>query len=167
MAAITLPMLVTGCNGTPKPQPANGDARRDVDLAADVAHLADRLVYEEAFTGVVSLTRNGQPLFRQAFGMADRAAQRPNTLETPFALASVGKMFTAVVVAQLAERNQIAFDAPWRLPTRLPRRTGSFTSHGATSFNNVIGHSGCFQIAGILRRAPASQEADGLLALLC
>lgn len=112
MAAITLPMLVTGCNGTPKPQPANGDARRDVDLAADVAHLADRLVYEEAFTGVVSLTRNGQPLFRQAFGMADRAAQRPNTLETPFALASVGKMFTAVVVAQLAERNQIAFDAP-------------------------------------------------------
>jgi CubicO group peptidase (beta-lactamase class C family) len=50
-------------------------------------------------------------LFGRAFGFADRDARRPNTIETAFELASVSKMFTAVVVAQLAEQNKLRFDA--------------------------------------------------------
>ena len=47
---------------------------------------------------------------RRAVGLADREAGRPNTVDTAFELASVGKLFTAVVVAQLVEQNRIRFD---------------------------------------------------------
>lgn len=63
------------------------------------------------FSGVVLLSRHGKPLLRRAFGFADREKRRANTADTAFALASVGKMFTAAAVAQLAERNLLALSA--------------------------------------------------------
>ena len=83
----------------------------DAELGADVEHLAKRLAEEDAFSGVVFLSHRGQPVLRQAFGLADRDERRPNTIDTPFELASVSKMFTAVMVAQLVERNKISLDA--------------------------------------------------------
>src|SRR6185503_19126433 len=38
-------------------------------------------------------------------------SHRANTIETPFALASVSKMFTAVLVAQLVEQNKVRLDS--------------------------------------------------------
>lgn len=111
VATLILSMFVVGCRAIPKTQPANKEADLHVAIAADVERLAERLAHEDKFTGVVLLTQNGKTLVRRAFGMADRASKRVNTPDTPFALASVGKMFTAVVVARLAEQKQIAFDA--------------------------------------------------------
>jgi CubicO group peptidase (beta-lactamase class C family) len=42
--------------------------------------------------------------------MADRAAGRANTAQTTFCIASMGKMFTAVAIAQLVERGALSFD---------------------------------------------------------
>jgi CubicO group peptidase (beta-lactamase class C family) len=117
VAVLILPIFVVGCGGTPKTQSAD-KANSQVALAADVERVAERLANEDKFSGVVLLTQNGQTLVRRAFGMADRASNRTNTPETAFALASIGKMFTAVVVARLAERMQIAFDSP--IGTLLP-----------------------------------------------
>ncbi len=83
----------------------------DEQLGADVERLANRLAQGDAFTGVVLLSHHGQPVVRRAFGLADRDARRPNAIDTPFELASVSKMFTAVVVAQLVERHMISLDA--------------------------------------------------------
>jgi D-alanyl-D-alanine carboxypeptidase len=73
--------------------------------------VVERVAAADDFSGVVRLSRHGKPLFRRAYGFADRESRRANSVDTPFALASVSKMFTAVVVARLAERKLISFDA--------------------------------------------------------
>lgn len=83
----------------------------EATLAADVKRVAERLSVADQFSGVVLLARHGKPIVRQAYGFADRDAKRANTLETPFALGSVSKMFTAVLVAQLVEQGTVSVEA--------------------------------------------------------
>jgi CubicO group peptidase (beta-lactamase class C family) len=98
--------VLTGCN-----RPSTAGAERDAALAADVDAFATKLAGGDEFSGVVLLTRHGQPLVRRGYGLADRKAGRPNTPETPFMLSSVSKMFTAVTIAKLVERKQLSFDS--------------------------------------------------------
>jgi CubicO group peptidase (beta-lactamase class C family) len=95
IVAVVAATVLTGCSDRP------GTARDDRDraLAADVEAFAARLAQSDEFSGVVLLTRHGQPLTRRGYGLADRKAGRPNTPETPFMLSSVSKMFTAVIIA--------------------------------------------------------------------
>lgn len=88
-----------------------GEGPTDAELAQSLEQVVARAVAADEFSGVVLLSRYGKPLFRRAYGFADREKARANTVETPFALASVSKMFTAVVVAALAERKMISFNA--------------------------------------------------------
>jgi CubicO group peptidase (beta-lactamase class C family) len=70
------------------------------------------LVEEDEFAGVVLLARNGEPLFQQTYGLASKSFQIPNQLDTKFNIASVGKVFTGVAIAQLAERGALSFEDP-------------------------------------------------------
>ncbi|TDC63860.1 serine hydrolase domain-containing protein [Streptomyces hainanensis] len=70
-------------------------------VAAEAA--ADR------FSGTVLLAHRGRPVLVRSHGMADRASSRPNTEDTVFCLASITKTFTALAVAQLAERGALSF----------------------------------------------------------
>ncbi len=78
------------------------------ELPKAIASLMDRQK-AKGFAGAVIVARKGQPLFAQAYGEADRASRRANTLDTPFNLASLNKMFTAVLVAQLQEQGKLSF----------------------------------------------------------
>jgi len=102
IVAIVGASLLSGCAGVNS---------RDTALAADVEAFAARLAEAGEFSGAVLLARHGRPLLRRGYGLANREAGRPNTPETPFALASVSKMFTAVVIAKLVERKQLSFDS--------------------------------------------------------
>ena len=79
----------------------------DAALAATLQREVERLAAADEFSGVVLLSRHRKPLLERAHGFADRERRRRNRVDTPFALASVSKMFTAVVVARLAERELI------------------------------------------------------------
>lgn len=81
----------------------------DREAGERINALAARLADAEVFSGAVLFARFGEPLFTGAFGMADIANGAPNTLQTVFNLGSVGKMFTAVAIAQLAEEGRLAF----------------------------------------------------------
>jgi CubicO group peptidase (beta-lactamase class C family) len=105
VVAIVAASVLTGCRG-----PGAKDDR-DARVAADVEAFAATLAGRGEFSGVVVLTRHGRPLVRRGYGLADRAAGRPNTPETPFMLSSVSKMFTAAVIAKLVERKQFSFDS--------------------------------------------------------
>ncbi|PKQ25431.1 MAG: penicillin-binding protein [Actinobacteria bacterium HGW-Actinobacteria-4] len=63
------------------------------------------------FTGVVHVATPDTTLVAEAFGMADRANKRPNTVDTRFPTASGTKIFTAVAVASLVDAGKLAFDA--------------------------------------------------------
>jgi CubicO group peptidase (beta-lactamase class C family) len=80
-------------------------------IAAIEARAAARTA-EDRFSGAILVARGGHVLFRKAYGLADRARNKPNTLETQFRFGSLGKMFTAVAIMQLAERGKIELAAP-------------------------------------------------------
>ena len=81
------------------------------EIPAAIADFIDELAAEDQFSGAVLVAKDGEPVFAQAYGYADREMQRPNTLDTPINLGSINKMFTAIAIGQLAEAGLIDFDA--------------------------------------------------------
>jgi CubicO group peptidase (beta-lactamase class C family) len=102
---------LTDCGSMRTPEGMRAETASETALASNVEAVAAQLASQDAFSGVVLLSRDGRPLLRRGFGLADRAVGRPNTPGTPFALASVSKMFTAVTIAKLFEQNRLSFDA--------------------------------------------------------
>src|SRR5207237_5474731 len=67
---------------------------------------------QDAFSGVVLITRGSSQLFSGTYGYASRSWKVPNTLTTRFDTASVTKLFTSVATLQLIDRGLFAFDTP-------------------------------------------------------
>ena len=84
----------------------------------DFAERAHALVtpYIEAglFSGVILVAKDGQPVFRRAYGLADREWEIPNTPRTHFRIGSLTKAFTAAAVLKLAEAGRLGLDDPIR-----------------------------------------------------
>lgn len=82
----------------------------------------------DEYSGAVLVAERGRILWQAGYGFADAARRTPNTSETRFNIASMGKMFTAVAIAQLAERGRLGFDDPIsrHLPG-LPPEIGAIT----------------------------------------
>lgn len=74
------------------------ESLEDVVTAAAVA---------EGFSGVVRVDRLDDILVAQAFGLADRAFQVTNTLDTQFGTASATKTLTALTVLSLVEQGRL------------------------------------------------------------
>jgi CubicO group peptidase (beta-lactamase class C family) len=82
----------------------------DEQLAGDVEELVAQRMADGSFAGVVLVAKGRQVIHHGAYGLADRGTNRRNTLSTCFDVASLGKMFTAVGIAQLAEQRRLQFD---------------------------------------------------------
>lgn len=83
-------------------------------MAEDAAFLETRkkmnlLATQNKFSGVVVVAKNGRTLFTHAVGMADRERKISNSIRTKFNLASMGKMFTGVAIAQLVQQGKLKF----------------------------------------------------------
>lgn len=107
----------------PAPEPVSPDELLDRARAALapgglVEGLIDRLVEQGRFSGVVLAAAEGRPLLHKACGLADRASNRANGLDTRFDIASAGKMFTTVGVGQLLEAGRLSLED--RLVDHLP-----------------------------------------------
>lgn len=72
----------------------------------------------DLFSGVVLVAKDDSILLHRAWGMADRDRGISNRVTTRFGSASVGKMFTGVAIAQLAETGRLNFEDT--LPALLP-----------------------------------------------
>lgn len=84
-----------------------------LDQAGAIAALAaqaDAAAAEDAFSGVLLVARGDEVLLQRAWGLADRAAGTPMTLDTRFRLGSMNKMFTAVAVLQLVEAGRLSLE---------------------------------------------------------
>jgi CubicO group peptidase (beta-lactamase class C family) len=80
-----------------------------------IAALRNRLqadVAADKFAGAVLVAKDGKPIFAQAYGLADREHDIPNTLTTRFSIGSMNKMFTGVAVLQLAQAGKLKLDDP-------------------------------------------------------
>lgn len=83
---------------------------------AEALAALEGFVREEAsadrFSGAVLVAKDGEVLFRGAYGLADREREIPNTLQTRFRIGSMNKMFTAVAILQLVEAGEVELKAP-------------------------------------------------------
>lgn len=62
------------------------------------------------FRGNICIVQNGSVLYEAATGYRDLPNRIPNTLETKFASASAGKLFTAVGILQLIDQGKLGFE---------------------------------------------------------
>jgi CubicO group peptidase (beta-lactamase class C family) len=82
------------------------------ELIAAVEDRLSRYAAADRFSGAVLIARNGRVLFQRAHGFANRAARKPNQIDTQFRFGSIGKMFTIVAIMQLAQEGKIDLSAP-------------------------------------------------------
>jgi CubicO group peptidase (beta-lactamase class C family) len=78
-------------------------------LAKEVDAKLTKMAADDAFSGAVLIAKDGKPIFRKAYGYADREAKTPNSLDTKFRLGSMNKMFTSVAVAQLVQAGRLKY----------------------------------------------------------
>lgn len=82
--------------------------------AQDVAGQADQFVQaffnQKRFQGAALVARDGKPLFRKAYGLADAEWSIANTPDTKYRLGSITKQFTSALVLQLVEQGKIQLD---------------------------------------------------------
>ena len=76
--------------------------------------LVDEAASSSGFSGVVRVDRAGETVLARAYGLADRAHEVPNTVETQFATASATKTLTALAVMALVEQGRLALDTTAR-----------------------------------------------------
>lgn len=65
---------------------------------------------DPTFRGNVCIVQENQVLFQHTGGFSDLANEIPNTIETKFASASAGKVFTAVAILQLIDQGKLHFE---------------------------------------------------------
>ena len=70
----------------------------------------ERLAGRDVFSGTVLLAKAGVPIYRAAFGEANKDFGVKNTIDTKFNLGSMNKMFTAVAIMQLVEAGKVSLE---------------------------------------------------------
>jgi D-alanyl-D-alanine carboxypeptidase len=94
----------------PPASKAEPESMGEDELVKEISAYLDKAAADDAFSGAVLVAKNGHPIFRKAYGLANKNANAPNNVETKFNVASMNKMFTAVAIAQLAERGKLSFE---------------------------------------------------------
>jgi CubicO group peptidase (beta-lactamase class C family) len=95
--------LVAGCVTSPR-QPSA------VPTASVDAYLAE--LNDDNFSGVVLVAKDFVPFASKATGYADRDRGAPNATITPFNIASVTQVFTAVAIGQLVDQGKVSLEDP-------------------------------------------------------
>jgi D-alanyl-D-alanine carboxypeptidase len=104
------PHRISGIRIVPADVPAIPEHTAQQPIRPALQSYLERLVKADQFSGVVVIARRGETIFAESCGLADQERRIRNTLDTPFHYASVGKMFTAVAIGQLAEADKLDFD---------------------------------------------------------
>lgn len=102
----------------PPARPAAGPPLNEAQALAAIAAEAEKRAAAGEFSGVVAVAREGRPLVTRAWGVAERSFGAPVKVGTRFNLASIDKLFTQVVILQLAEEGKL--DPQERLIRYLP-----------------------------------------------
>lgn len=82
----------------------------DADALAEIERHVAKAASDDRFSGVVLVARGDRVVFNKAYGLADKATNSPNKLDTKFNLGSMNKMFTSVAIAQLVQAGKLSYD---------------------------------------------------------
>ena len=80
------------------------------DIAGQADQFVQAFVNQKRFQGAALLARDGKPLFRKAYGLADAEWNVANTPDAKFRLGSITKQFTSALILQLVEQGKIGLN---------------------------------------------------------
>jgi D-alanyl-D-alanine carboxypeptidase len=105
VALVAVAALVVGC--------VTGRSQTE-QSAAPTASLESYLAQlnDDNFSGVVLVAKDFVPIASKATGYAERARGAPNATITPFNIAGVTKLFTAVAIGELVDQGKVSLDDP-------------------------------------------------------
>jgi CubicO group peptidase (beta-lactamase class C family) len=89
--------------------PPNKDQMKPMTNHRFLAETLDASIETHDFSGVVSIRHQGQILYEQAAGYADRSNRIANSLNTRFGIASGTKFFTALAIGKLIATQKLSF----------------------------------------------------------
>jgi CubicO group peptidase (beta-lactamase class C family) len=104
IAGVTLLPSETACQKSKPPAATDSVFAKEIDV------FIKALVAEDKFSGAILVAKDDKPIFQKAYGLASKEFNVPNQTITKFNVASMGKMFTGVAVARLAEQGKLSFN---------------------------------------------------------
>ncbi|HSB11982.1 MAG TPA: serine hydrolase domain-containing protein [Blastocatellia bacterium] len=104
-----------GFRRVPDPEAEKADAwastkMSDADALAEIERHVAKAASDDRFSGVVLVAKGDRVVFNKAYGLADKATNTSNKLDTKFNLGSMNKMFTSVAIAQLVQAGKLSYD---------------------------------------------------------
>ncbi|QBA64004.1 serine hydrolase domain-containing protein [Muriicola soli] len=87
-------------------------AQKDTTTASKIDEYLQPYLDMDAWSGLISIYKHGEPIFQKAYGYADREWKIPNTKDTKFRIASISKLFTEVAILKLVEEDAISLSDP-------------------------------------------------------
>lgn len=130
------------------------------DFTAKAGAYVDSWVRDGQFSGIVLVSKDGKPLLRKGWGMANREWNIPNAPDTRFRLGSITKQFTAAAILKLAEEGKLSLQDPvGKYYTDAPAAWEKITIHHLLNHTSGIvsytGLPGFFQKESMIARKPA------------
>ena len=104
-----------GFRRIPDPEAEKADAwstlkMSEADAVFEIERHVAKAAADDRFSGVVLVAKGDRVIFNKAYGLADKANNIPNKLDTKFNLGSMNKMFTSVAIAQLVQAGKLSYD---------------------------------------------------------
>lgn len=134
----------------------------DPELATSLQAALDDAVADGVVPGaVLSVSVPGHAVWSGASGIADQRTERAMAPDTPVRIASVSKMFTAVVVLQLVEEGRLALDEPvatW-LPDTVPGGSRVTVRHLLQHTSGIYDYLEDRRLIGDMHRDPGYEWA--------
>jgi CubicO group peptidase (beta-lactamase class C family) len=93
-------------------QPIYATESSDTKIRKNLEHHLATQAKQGMFSGSVLIAKNDKVIFEGAYGLASREYNVRNQLDTKFNLASIGKLFTSVAIAQLAQEGKLSLSDP-------------------------------------------------------
>ena len=155
LAAVLLCCLTACGKSTEEPQPTTEATTQAPTEAGALQMIADAVIRQSGFEGVVMITQNGEVLAQSAVGNTNRETNAPVTPDTRFCVASVSKQFAATAIMLLQEQGLLSTSDT--IDAYFP----DFVYGGSITIQNLLSmRSGLFTGDGIV---PNSGEAPSLV----
>lgn len=125
-----------------QPPPGSQKKLSDRELVRQIEALMNKLVAADAFSGTLLVAKDGRPIFKKAYGLASKAYNAPNRIDTKLNIASVTKIFTAVAIFQLVEQGKLSLaDTVGKILPDYPNKqvAGKVTVHHLLSHSSGLG----------------------------
>ena len=107
-----LVLLVSGCASTAPATPVAAVAAAESAEVTATRAAIQTYVEKNQFPGTVLVAKDGKPVFREGFGLANRELNVPVAPDSIFRIGSITKQFTAAAIMQLAEAGKLSVEDP-------------------------------------------------------